>query len=234
MKKSVKQMVKDNVKSIFVALVVVSSLGCGDSDKDVGVQNISLNKTSVTLDPGQTEQIIATVEPSDATNKRVLWTSQNEAIATVSSDGTVEAKTPGETKVIVTSVGNETIKAEATVTVNNVDLSLAVAGTYHGQVTMDNQVANPDVTMILTRTGINALSLHAEATIMMVPLVIDCTLAVANNNGSYTITGDGLTNDYGWGPKDVVVAGTISTNGNATISLDVDSITETVVFTGTK
>jgi hypothetical protein len=230
MKKFVRQITKNNVKNLFVALVAVSLLGCSDSDKDVNVQSISLNKTSVTLDPGKSEQLTATVEPGDATNKRVLWTSQNEAIATVASDGTVEAKTPGETKIIATSAENETIKAEATVTVNNVDLALELAGTYHGQVTMNDVVANPDVEMTLTRTGVNALSLHAEATIMMIPLVINCTLTV---NGSYAITGTGITNDFGWEPKDVAVAGSF-TGGTLTLNLDVDSITETVVFTGTK
>jgi hypothetical protein len=234
MKKSVKKIVKGNVRFFFVTLAVVSLLGCGDGDKDVSVTSISLNKTSVTLDPGQQEQFIATVEPTDATNKRVLWKSQNEVIASVSSDGTVEAKTPGETKVIVSSVENETIKAEATVTVNNVDLAPRVAGTYHGAVTMDATVANPDVDMTLTRTGVNALSLYASATIMMVPLVINCALTVAESTGGYAITGTGTTNDYGYGPKAVTVVGTASTNGSITISLDIDSITETVVFTGNK
>jgi hypothetical protein len=231
MKKFVRQITKNNVKNLFVALVAVSLLGCSDSDKDVNVQSISLNKTSVTLDPGQSEQLIATVEPGDATNKRVLWTSQNEAIATVVSDGTVEAKTPGETKIIATSAENETIKAEATVKVNNVDLALELAGTYHGQVTMNDAVADPDVEMTLTRTGFNALNFLGSATIMNLPLTMNGTLAV---NGNSAITGTGITNDFGWGPKDVEVTGGSFADGILTLNLDVDSITETVVFTGTK
>jgi hypothetical protein len=225
-----KKFMKNNVKNLFVTLVAVSLLGCSDSDKDVNVKSISLNKTQLALNPGQSERLIATVEPGDATNKRVLWTSQNEAIATVASDGTVEAKIPGETKIIVTSAENETIKAEATVTVNGTDLAPELAGTYHGQLTMNDVVANPDVEMTLTRTGVNALSLHAEATVMMIPLVINCTLTV---NGSYAISGTGTVDDYGYGDQDVELTGSF-TGGTLTLTLDIDTITEVVVFTGTK
>ena len=59
------------------------------------VTNITLNKTSTTIGVGDTQQLTATVSPSDATNKNVSWTSSNTSIATVSSSGLVTAKSNG-------------------------------------------------------------------------------------------------------------------------------------------
>jgi uncharacterized protein YjdB len=45
--------------------------------KVVDVTGVSLNKTDLTLYPGETSQLEATVSPSDATDKTVTWTSSN-------------------------------------------------------------------------------------------------------------------------------------------------------------
>lgn len=72
------------------------------------VEGVSLNKTSTTLaiinGTGQTEQLTATITPSDAVNKNVTWTSSNPAVATVSSTGLVTAVAKGTTTITVTTV----------------------------------------------------------------------------------------------------------------------------------
>ena len=64
---------------------------------------VILDKTSVTLDIGNTVKLTATVIPSEATFKTVTWTSSDASIASVSHDGTV----------IATKAGTVTIKAIA-------------------------------------------------------------------------------------------------------------------------
>lgn len=57
----------------------------------VHVTGVTLDQDSASLEPEETLQLTATVAPNDATDKRVTWTSSDEAVATVSSTGLVTA-----------------------------------------------------------------------------------------------------------------------------------------------
>jgi uncharacterized protein (TIGR02145 family) len=61
----------------------------------VAVAGIRLNRASATLRAGETEALIATVTPGNATNQNVTWSSSNPNIATVSSSGVVTAVSLG-------------------------------------------------------------------------------------------------------------------------------------------
>ena len=71
--------------------------------KPVTVQSISLNKTSSTMFVGNNETLTATVNPSNASNKKVIWTSSDSTVATVNSSGTVTAKKAGTTTITAKS-----------------------------------------------------------------------------------------------------------------------------------
>lgn len=49
----------------------------------IAVTWVALDNHSLIISPGSTSQLTATVSPSDATNKNIIWTSSNEEIATV-------------------------------------------------------------------------------------------------------------------------------------------------------
>ena len=68
----------------------------------VPVTGISLNVSSLSLDVGTSETLLATIEPSDATNQNVLWISTDETIATVDG-GIVNAISEGNSTIIATS-----------------------------------------------------------------------------------------------------------------------------------
>ena len=76
---------------------------------------ISLNKTAATIYTGNTETLIATVEPTDTTDT-LVWTSSKESVATVDNTGKVTAVAPG-TATITAKAGDKT--ATCTVTVEN-------------------------------------------------------------------------------------------------------------------
>jgi len=81
---------------------------------------ITLNKTTLTLTEGVSETLTATVNPDNATDKDVTWSSSDESIATV-VNGVVTAVKGSDTNVTITAKAGD---AEATcnVTVNhNVD-----------------------------------------------------------------------------------------------------------------
>ncbi|MSU00629.1 transglutaminase domain-containing protein [Tissierella pigra] len=73
-------------------------------DEIIGVTGISLNRTEdITLIlGGQPVRLEARVEPLDVTNKSIIWTSSNKAVATV-EDGLITAKAKGETIITVTT-----------------------------------------------------------------------------------------------------------------------------------
>lgn len=88
-----------------------------DSGKIINnVTGITLNETSKELDIIDTFQLIATIEPTNATNTNIIWSSSNEEVATVNQKGLVTAKSIGETTITATTEeGNFT--ASATITV---------------------------------------------------------------------------------------------------------------------
>lgn len=65
-------------------------------ESKINVYNISLNKTSAIIYVDNSIKLIAAVNPSNASDKSVTWTSSNSSVATV-KDGNVVAKTAGET-----------------------------------------------------------------------------------------------------------------------------------------
>ena len=78
------------------------------------VSSVALDKTSAELQVGKTLTLTATVTPDNATDKAVVWTSSNDAVATVDANGVVTAKAEG-TATITATAGGKT--ATCTVTV---------------------------------------------------------------------------------------------------------------------
>ena len=77
-----------------------------DDTPKVPVTGVTLDKTEVEINWGETAELIATVAPEDATNKRVIWESSDETVATVSK-GVVTAVNGGEATITVTTVDGE-------------------------------------------------------------------------------------------------------------------------------
>ncbi len=65
----------------------------------IPVTGVSLNKTELVIYTTDSIQLIAIVEPEDATNKNVVWSSSNESIATVDSDGWLRPKAKGNVEI---------------------------------------------------------------------------------------------------------------------------------------
>jgi len=97
--------------SIGTAVVTASSIYnpslkavCTVKVIPVPVEEIKLDKQTVTLYPDEYILINAEVLPSNASDKRVAWKSENTNIATVTAEGLVKAVNIGETKIIATSL----------------------------------------------------------------------------------------------------------------------------------
>ena len=92
---------------------------------DSPVTDVSLNKTTLPLKKASTETLVATVNPSDATNKSVTWSSNNTSVAAVDSSGKVSGVSGGSCKITVTTVdGSKTAECKVDVSVPVISISL--------------------------------------------------------------------------------------------------------------
>ena len=112
----------------------------------VPVTSVSLDKTSLGLTEGDTETLTATVEPSDATNKNVTWSTSDASIATV-TDGVVTAVAPGTATITVTTVDQSktaTCTVTVTVPVTGVTLNKTRTSLYVGDTETLTATVAPD------------------------------------------------------------------------------------------
>ena len=80
------------------------------------VTGVTLNKTTLDLEKDQTEKLVATVLPANADgDKTVTWKSSNNAVATVSQDGTVTAVGKGSCNITATTENGKTATCKVTV-----------------------------------------------------------------------------------------------------------------------
>lgn len=85
----------------------------------VKATGIKLSETDITLNSkGATKQLIATVEPDNATDKEVKWFSGNERVATVDNNGNITALRKGRTNIYCELVSDDNISEYCDVTVD--------------------------------------------------------------------------------------------------------------------
>ncbi|WP_418800869.1 Ig-like domain-containing protein [Porphyromonas sp.] len=191
---------------LFATLVVLGLGSCYQECNNVLPQPtaLTLNPTVVTLKVGDTQQLTATVEPTDQ-NYTVTFTSDNEQIATVDANGLVKAVAEG-TANIIAKVGNLTAKSvitvsnsapDVTLTVNKPTLTIEKGKT--AQIDYTVTPANTRVTFVSDKTNIatvNATGLvtavaAGSATITVAAAGQAAQVAVtvtAGNDGGGTVT----------------------------------------------
>lgn len=125
----------DNTNVATVASGTVTAVGTGSTNitvttedgqyKAVCAVTVTQPVTGVTLDPtslslftGDTATLTATVQPANATNKNVTWSTSDATVATV-QDGTVTAVAAGTATITVTTTDGSNISAACTVTVKD-------------------------------------------------------------------------------------------------------------------
>ena len=84
-----------------VAALVMAS--CAD-DAKIAPEGVSLDRTSITMQVGDKDSLIASITPSDAHNQRVHWTSSEPNVVAVTRKGAIEALSVGKATITVTSV----------------------------------------------------------------------------------------------------------------------------------
>ena len=67
------------------------------------VTGVTLDRTTLSLEMGETATLLATVLPEDARDKTVTWSSGNTAVATVDQQGKITTVSPGTAQITVTT-----------------------------------------------------------------------------------------------------------------------------------
>lgn len=83
----------------------------------IAVTKLTLSQTSAEVSVGKTLTLSCTIEPTDATNKELVWSSSDETIATVDAQGVVTGVKAGTVTITVASKSDPSVKATCTVTV---------------------------------------------------------------------------------------------------------------------
>ena len=118
------------------------------SKKIIAVESVVLNKTELTLVEGESEILIATILPEDATDKSISWESSDKTIATVDSDGRVTAIRKGEA-LITAKVGEKSASCKVTVqskviAVESIELNQSELSLYEGDTATLTATVKPD------------------------------------------------------------------------------------------
>ena len=95
----------------------------GDDDElIIPVSYVNLNSTSLKLYEGDIAQLTATISPKDATDKTVVWSSDNPAVASVDQTGFVTALVAGTAKITAVAGGKS---GSCSVTVSPLAIAIA-------------------------------------------------------------------------------------------------------------
>jgi uncharacterized protein YjdB len=143
----------------------------------IPVSSIQLNKESTSILLGNTEQLIATIAPENATNKTVVWKSETTSIATVSQSGLVTSVGVGAVRIIATASNGmadtcivyvQPIMAQS-ITIDQTNISMTVGGTLQVSATiLPANTTNKSVTWLTSNSNIVSVSeqglLTAKAT----------------------------------------------------------------------
>jgi len=89
----------------------------------IDVTSVSLDKTELTLFPGSTETLVASIKPENASDKTVVWSSSDTGVATV-DDGRVTTIKSGRATITATS-GEKSATCQVTVLEGECELSLS-------------------------------------------------------------------------------------------------------------
>ena len=98
-------------------VATVKKIQGGGGSTTVSVESVFLDKTALTLEVNGTYTLTATINPSNADDQSVTWTSSDVTVATVDADGVVKAIKAGKATITVTTTdGNKKATCEVTVT----------------------------------------------------------------------------------------------------------------------
>ena len=119
------------------------------------VTKVTFDKTSVTLNPNATETIKAKVKTKGKKpNKKLIWSTSDANVATVSANGVVTAVAPGTVTITAKSTDGTNKSAKATVKVSGTTIALGTAEKFVANVEIDATKASADFEALVKAAGL--------------------------------------------------------------------------------
>ena len=169
-------------------------------DPNGEVSAISLNKSEAEIFVNKSLQLTAQVSPWNATDKGVVFSSDNTAVATVSSDGLVTGVSEGTAVITAACTADPSITAQCTVTVSVLDI------TVEGVLVQDN--GSEEVTNFFTWEAASGkdwvLGAELEQDAIAVTAAADGSIFIINPNcATYELDADGkvVSGPYSYLPE---------------------------------
>lgn len=179
----------------YLAAVLLALVGCKKDPQvqKVSVTGITLNPTALSIPEGGAKTISATVSPSDATNKLVLWSTDNSSVATVSSDGTVKAQEVGTATITaksddggLTATCTVTVKPRVPLTGISIDpTSLTLTEGETGEITVTFTPANASYKTLSWTSSDPSVATVSEGTVTAIKSG-KTTITVTSEDGGFT------------------------------------------------
>lgn len=234
------------------AYIVVMTADGGLEDRvlitvEEPVTGISISPENLSIFVGYTSQLSYSIEPSNATNKVVKWSSSNPSVATVSENGLVTAVAVGSTQITATTVSGSK-QASAAINV----LAANISGTYPGKLkgrTSNIPIAGAPPAQDIDQDGNLAIQqyspigaeLKIAQTIEGLPIdeSINCSLAFNGSkvvlNGFRQITIDVPANGAGIpeGEREVkitILNGVVNADGTVNIPITIETLVEVPIL----
>ena len=158
-------------------------------EPEVEVTGVKLDKSAATIMNGDTTTLVATVSPANATDKTVIWTSEDSSVATVDANGVVTGVGAGTATITATTQsGNKT--ASCAVTVVNVMLdktseSVKVGETVTLTATVSSRLSSQAVNWTSSDDNVATVDANGVVTGVSVGTV---TITATTVSGNYTAT----------------------------------------------
>jgi C1A family cysteine protease/uncharacterized protein YjdB len=149
-----------------------------NSSSDIEVTEISLNTNTLSLTIGQSAELTAALTPANAANKSITWTTSNSNVASVGSNGIVNAIGAGTA--VITALTANHIQAQCSITISPV----AATGIILNTSILSMRVGN---TAVLTATIIPANTTDQSVSWS----TSNKKVATVNEKGKVTATGIG-------------------------------------------
>lgn len=108
--------ISDCFTATLSALGPVALIDVKEATGGTAVTSVTLNQEDLSLEVGKTGKLSATVLPASAADKSITWSSSNTDVASVSRNGTVNAKKAGTAVITATATNGKSASCTVTVT----------------------------------------------------------------------------------------------------------------------
>ena len=151
-------------KLFYFLLAAIVLVACEPKDPtggDGSIQSVQISKQVLELTEGGQQRLALEVTPAGAAYT-AIWTSENEAIASVTNKGVVTAVSAGETKINVAVEGTD-LKASCSVVVKSV-----LDATFFDYIIL-NKLSDPYDFSYTKQSGVDTTISVVRATFIMIP-----------------------------------------------------------------